>query len=122
MKIHEFQAKQILRNAGVAVPESIVAKTADEAASAYDKLGGSIAVVKAQVHAGGRGKGTIKTNPEQHGVQLVKSADEAKQVAANLLGEPLVTIQTGPEGQTVQPSVLVEAGCDIARRTCTWAL
>jgi succinyl-CoA synthetase beta subunit len=114
MKIHEFQAKEILRRSGVAVPESIVARTADEAAAAFEKLGGSLAVVKAQIHAGGRGKGTIKTNPQQHGVQLVKSADEAAQVAGNLLGQALVTIQTGPEGQIVR-QVLVEAGCDIAR-------
>jgi succinyl-CoA synthetase beta subunit len=114
MKIHEFQAKQLLRDAGIAVPNSIVARTPDEAAAAFDKLGGKLAVVKAQIHAGGRGKGTIKSNPQQRGVQLVKSRDEAKTVAANLLGEELVTIQTGPEGKTVQ-QVLVEAGCDIAR-------
>ncbi len=114
MKIHEFQAKQILRDAGVAVPRSIVARTADEAAKAYAELGGAIAVVKAQIHAGGRGKGTIKTNPKQRGVQLVKSAQEAGEVAGRLLGQSLVTIQTGPVGQTVR-QVLVEAGCEIAR-------
>jgi succinyl-CoA synthetase beta subunit len=114
MKVHEFQAKQLLRDAGVAVLRHIVAKTPDEAAAAYKELGGKIAVVKAQIHAGGRGKGTIKEKPEQHGVQLVKSAEEAKSVAANLLGNCLVTIQTGPNGQTVN-QVLVEEGCDIAR-------
>ena len=114
MKIHEFQAKALLRDAGIAVPENIVAKTADEARVAFDNLGGDLAVVKAQIHAGGRGKGTTKENPKQHGVQLVRSADEAAQVAGNLLGNNLVTIQTGPEGQTVR-QVLVEAGCDIAR-------
>ncbi len=114
MKIHEFQAKQLLRVAGVTVPQSIVATSAQEASAAYDELGGSIAVVKAQIHAGGRGKGTTKENPEQHGVQLVKSAEEAAAVAEALLGNTLVTIQTGPEGQTVR-KVLVEAGCDIAR-------
>lgn len=114
MKIHEYQAKQLLREADVAVPESIVARSADEASAAFDKLGGSIAVVKAQIHAGGRGKGTIKANPDQRGVQLVKSAAEAAEVAGNLLGGELVTIQTGPEGKTVQ-QVLVEAGCDIDR-------
>ena len=92
--------------------EGIVCKTPEEAAAAYDKLGGSIAVVKAQIHAGGRGKG--KTAGGQHGVELVKSADDAKRVAKGLLGEKLVTIQTGPEGQTVR-QVFVEAGCDIAR-------
>jgi succinyl-CoA synthetase beta subunit len=114
MKIHEFQAKQLLREAGLAVPAGVVAKTPDEAAAAFDQLGGKIAVVKAQIHAGGRGKGTIKSNAQQRGVQLVKSRDEAKQVAANLLGQELVTIQTGPEGKVVQ-QVLVEAGCDIGR-------
>ena len=114
MKIHEFQAKQILCDAGVPVPESVVASTPEAAAEAYRTLGGAIAVVKAQVHAGGRGKGTTKENPDQHGVQLVKSADEAATVAGNLLGNHLMTIQTGAEGQVVR-QVLVEAGCDIAR-------
>ncbi|MEM8946986.1 MAG: ADP-forming succinate--CoA ligase subunit beta [Planctomycetota bacterium] len=114
MKIHEYQAKQLFREAKIPVPESIVARSAAEAAAAFEKLGGPIAVVKAQIHAGGRGKGTIKTNPEQRGVQLVKSADEASTVAEALLGNELVTIQTGPEGKKVQ-QVLVEAGCDIAR-------
>jgi succinyl-CoA synthetase beta subunit len=114
MKIHEYQAKSLLREAGVAVPPGIVATTPEEAAAAFKELGGKLAVVKAQIHAGGRGKGTIEDAPEQHGVQLVKSADEAATVAGRLLGKKLVTIQTGPEGQTVH-RVLVEAGCDIAR-------
>jgi succinyl-CoA synthetase beta subunit len=114
MKIHEFQGKEILRQAGVAVPRNVVARTPEEAAAAFKQLGGKLAVVKAQIHAGGRGKGTIKTNPQQRGVQLVKSAEEAAKVAGALLGEPLVTIQTGPDGQTVR-QVLVEEGCDIAR-------
>jgi succinyl-CoA synthetase beta subunit len=114
MKIHEFQAKEILRTAGVAVPRGIVARTWDEAAAAFTQLGGPLAVVKAQIHAGGRGKGTIQEHPKQHGVQLVKSADEAKQVATALLGNHLVTIQTGQAGQVVR-QVLVEEGCDIAR-------
>ncbi len=114
MKIHEFQAKQLLRQAGVAVLEGHVAKTAEEAGAAYDALGGPIAVVKAQIHAGGRGKGTILEHPQQHGVQLVKSRQEAEDVAGRLLGGTLVTIQTGPAGHTVR-QVFVEAGCDIAR-------
>ncbi len=114
MKIHEYQAKEILRRSGVAVPRGIVARSAEEAAAAFKTLGGALAVVKAQIHAGGRGKGTLKTNPAQHGVQLVKSAEDAAKVAGNLLGQPLVTIQTGPEGQTVR-QVLVEEGCQIAR-------
>ena len=113
MKIHEFQAKQILREAGVAVPKGVVARSAQEAAAAFKELGGPIAVVKAQIHAGGRGKGTVKDS-QQRGVQLVKSADEAAKVAGNLLGKSLVTIQTGPEGQVVR-QVLVEEGCDIVR-------
>ena len=114
MKIHEYQAKQLLRDAGVAVPEGIMATTAAEAAAAFKKLGGPLAVVKAQIHAGGRGKGTIKDNSKQHGVQLVRSDAEATSVAGALLDHKLVTIQTGPAGQTVR-RVLVEAGCDIAR-------
>lgn len=112
MKVHEFQAKEILREAGVAVLDGIVCKTPEEAAAAFGKLGGALAVVKAQIHAGGRGKG--KTAGGQSGVELVKSADDARKVAQNLLGEKLVTIQTGPAGQTVR-QVFVEAGCDIAR-------
>ncbi len=114
MKIHEYQAKEILRQAGVAVPRSIVAKTPAEAATAFTSLGGAIAVVKAQIHAGGRGKGTIKDIASQRGVQLVKSADEAAKVAGNLLGHELVTLQTGPAGKLVQ-QVLIEEGCQIAR-------
>jgi len=114
MKIHEFQAKQLFRDAQVPVLENIVVTSPAEAAEAYTKLGGSLAVVKAQIHAGGRGKGTIQEKPEQHGVQLVRSAEEAAEVAGNLLGNKLVTIQTGPAGQEVR-QVLVEAGCDIER-------
>jgi succinyl-CoA synthetase beta subunit len=114
MKIHEFQGKELFRKAGVAVLDGHVAKSPEEAADAYKKLGGAIAVVKSQIHAGGRGKGTIKQVPTQRGVQLVRSAEEAATVATNLLGNTLVTIQTGPEGQTVR-QVFVEAGCDIAR-------
>jgi succinyl-CoA synthetase beta subunit len=114
MKIHEYQAKELLRAAGVATPDNIVARTPDEAGQAFAKLGGPVAVVKAQIHAGGRGKGTVKDDPKQHGVQLVRLLEEAKSVAARLLGKKLVTIQTGPAGQTVG-RVLVEAGCEIAR-------
>jgi succinyl-CoA synthetase beta subunit len=114
MKIHEFQGKELFRKAGIAVPTGVVARTPDEAAAAFDQLGGKIAVVKSQIHAGGRGKGTIKSNPQQRGVQLVKSRDEAKAAAAGMLGKELVTIQTGPEGKLVQ-QVLVESGCDIGR-------
>ncbi len=114
MKIHEFQAKEILRRAGVAVPRGIVVDAAEKAAAAFSELGSDVAVVKAQIHAGGRGKGTIKDNAQQHGVQLVRDAQQAAQVAGNLLGKELVTIQTGPQGKEVR-HVLVEEGCDIAR-------
>ncbi|MBL8891200.1 MAG: ADP-forming succinate--CoA ligase subunit beta [Planctomycetaceae bacterium] len=114
MKIHEFQAKQLFRQADIAVLPSHVATTPAEASAAFDKLGGSLAVVKAQIHAGGRGKGTFLENPSQRGVQLVRSAAEAAQVAQQMLGNTLVTIQTGPEGKKVN-QILVEAGCDIAR-------
>ena len=102
MKIHEYQGKALFREAGISVPEGIVADSPEAAAAAFNELGGPLAVVKAQIHAGGRGKGTIKSNPDQRGVQLVKSADEAKAAAAGMLGEPLVTIQTGPEGRVVR--------------------
>jgi succinyl-CoA synthetase beta subunit len=114
MKIHEYQAKQLLREAGVAVPPGVVATTPEEAGAGFKELGGPIAVIKAQIHAGGRGKGTIKDNPKQHGVELVRSAEEAAAVAGRILGHELVTIQTGAAGQTVR-RVLVEAGCEIAR-------
>ena len=91
-----------------------VAKTADEAAQAFEKLGGKLAVVKSQIHAGGRGKGRFKEYPDQAGVVLVKSAAEARQNAARMLGKTLVTKQTGPAGKTVNV-LLVEEGLAIAR-------
>ncbi len=114
MKIHEYQAKQLLAAAGVPVPKGIVARTPDEAAGAFKQLGTPVAVVKSQIHAGGRGKGTFKEHPQQRGVVLVKSADEARDNAARMLGKTLVTKQTGPEGKQVNV-VFVEAGLDIAR-------
>lgn len=114
MKIHEYQGKDLFRKAGVPVLAGQVARSPEEAAAAYKQLGGAIAVVKAQVHAGGRGKGTVVEVPTQRGVQVVKSADEAALVAKNLLGNHLVTIQTGAAGAKVN-QVFVEAGCDIDR-------
>ena len=114
MKIHEYQGKQLLAKAGVAVPRGIVAKTADEAAKAFEELGGELAVVKTQIHAGGRGKGRFKEHPEQSGVVLVRSADEARDNAARMLGSTLVTIQTGEDGKRVG-TLLVEEGLEIAR-------
>jgi succinyl-CoA synthetase beta subunit len=113
MKIHEYQAKQLLKAAGVTVPEGIVAKTPDEAAAAFEKLGGSLAVVKSQIHAGGRGKGRFKEYPDQPGVVLVRSAAEARENAERMLGSTLVTIQTGEEGKQVN-TLLIEEGLDIA--------
>ncbi|MEZ6123852.1 MAG: ADP-forming succinate--CoA ligase subunit beta [Planctomycetaceae bacterium] len=114
MKIHEYQAKQLFRAAGVAVPEGIVCRTPDEVAAAFDSLGGSLAVVKSQIHAGGRGKGRFKEHPDQAGVVLVRSAAEAKDNAARMLGSTLVTIQTGDEGKQVN-TLFVEQGLKIAR-------
>ena len=114
MKIHEYQAKQLLAAAGVPVPKGVVARAPDEAAAAFRQLGTPVAVVKSQIHAGGRGKGTFKEHPAQRGVVLVKSADEARDNAARMLGNTLVTKQTGPEGKQVNV-VFVEAGLDIAR-------
>jgi succinyl-CoA synthetase beta subunit len=114
MKIHEYQAKELFRTFQVPILQGFVAKTADEAKAAFEKLGGSLAVIKAQVHAGGRGKGTFIEVPTQRGVQLVKSGDEASTAAKNMLGNRLVTIQTGAAGSVVN-QVFIEQGCKIAR-------
>ena len=114
MKIHEYQGKEIFRKAGVAVLRGKAARTPEEAAAAFKELGGPLAVIKAQIHAGGRGKGAIQGNEKQRGVQLVRSAEECATAARNLLGNKLVTIQTGAEGKTVN-QVFVEEGCKIAR-------
>src|SRR5574340_377567 len=106
MKIHEYQGKEIFKKFGVAVPRGILAHTPEEAEKAARRLGTSVVVVKAQIHAGGRGKGG--------GVKLAKNPDEATSLARNMLGMRLVTHQTGPEGRIVQ-RVLVEQGLDIAR-------
>jgi succinyl-CoA synthetase beta subunit len=114
MKIHEYQAKQLFAAAGVPIPKGIIARTPDEAAKAFTELGGAIAVVKSQIHAGGRGKGTFKEQPQQRGVVLVRSSAEAREHAARMLGNTLVTIQTGPEGKPVNV-LYMEAGLEIAR-------
>ncbi|OGA98991.1 MAG: succinate--CoA ligase subunit beta [Burkholderiales bacterium RIFCSPHIGHO2_12_FULL_61_11] len=106
MKIHEYQAKEILRNFGVPVPRGIPAFTVQEAVEAAQKLGGPVWVVKAQIHAGGRGKGG--------GVKLARSIDEVKQLAGEILGMQLVTHQTGPAGQKVR-RLLIEDGADIKK-------
>jgi succinyl-CoA synthetase beta subunit len=113
MKIHEFQAKDLLRAAGVPVLAGKVATTPAEAAAAFTALGTPICAVKAQIHAGGRGKGQVP-GTGQRGVELAKSAVDAERIAKGLLNHSLVTIQTGPAGQTVR-QVFVESGCDIDR-------
>ena len=106
MNIHEFQAKQVLGRFGVPVPKGQPASTPEEAAAAFKALGQPKAVIKAQIHAGGRGKAG--------GVKLIGSAEEARDFAARLLGRPLVTHQTGPEGRVVR-RVYVEEASQVAR-------
>ncbi len=106
MNIHEYQAKALLREYGVPVPRGQVAYTPEEAEQAARELGGPVWVVKAQIHAGGRGKGG--------GVKLARSVEEVRQLAGEMLGMTLVTHQTGPQGRVVK-RVYIEEGCDIAR-------
>ncbi|GGH69439.1 succinate--CoA ligase [ADP-forming] subunit beta [Compostibacillus humi] len=106
MNIHEYQGKQILREFGVKVPNGYVAYTVDEAVEAAKKLGSSVTVVKAQIHAGGRGKAG--------GVKVAKNLDEVRTYADEILGKTLVTHQTGPEGKEVK-RLLIEEGCDIQK-------
>jgi succinyl-CoA synthetase beta subunit len=106
MKIHEYQGKEILRKFGVATPRGIPCFSVEEAVKAAETLGGKVWVVKAQIHAGGRGKGG--------GVKVAKSLDEVKQYAGQILGMQLKTHQTGPEGQKVN-RLLVEDGADIKK-------
>ncbi len=106
MKIHEYQARELLEKFGVPVPTGIVVDSGDAAGQAFEQLGSTVAVIKAQVHAGGRGKGG--------GVKLVKSAQEARAVALAILSKPLVTPQTGPQGVPVT-RLMVASGVDIAK-------
>ena len=106
MKIHEYQGKEILKKYGVPVPRAIPAFSVEEALEAAKALGGSVWVVKAQIHAGGRGKGG--------GVKVAKTMDELKQYATDILGMQLITHQTGPEGQKVR-RLLIEEGADIQK-------
>jgi len=106
MKIHEYQGKAILKEYGVPVPRGIVARTPEEAEAAARELGTDVVVVKAQIHAGGRGKGG--------GVKLAKSPDEVREIASKMLGMKLITHQTGPEGREVR-TLLVEEGLPIDR-------
>lgn len=106
MNIHEYQGKEILRKYGVSVPNGKVAFTVEEAVEAAKELGTDVVVVKAQIHAGGRGKAG--------GVKVAKNLDEVRQYAGELLGKTLVTHQTGPEGKEVK-RLLIEEGCDIKK-------
>ncbi len=113
MNIHEYQAKELLQKFGVATTRGKVASTPDEAEAVARELGNAKLVVKAQIHAGGRGKGTFK-NGFKGGVHLVKSAKEARDVAEKMLGQTLVTHQTGPHGRVVN-KVLIAESAEIAR-------
>ncbi len=106
MNIHEYQGKEVLRQYGVSVPRGKVAFTADEAVAAAQELGSAVTVVKAQIHAGGRGKAG--------GVKIAKSIEDVRKYAEELLGKVLVTHQTGPEGKEVK-RLLIEEGCDIKK-------
>src|SRR5712691_2606562 len=114
MKIHEYQAKELLAAAGAVVPRGIVASTPSEAQQAFDKIGAPV-VLKAQIHAGGRGTGRFKNSGQDWGgVKFVRSRDECAKVADLMFKHPLVTKQTGEQGQRVS-KVLVQEAADIAR-------
>jgi succinyl-CoA synthetase beta subunit len=106
MNIHEYQGKEIFRRYGIPTPRGIPAFSVDEAVAAAKQLGGSVWVVKAQIHAGGRGKGG--------GVKVAKSLDEVKSLSQKILGMTLVTKQTGPAGRVVK-RLLIEEGADIKK-------
>src|SRR5882724_12502135 len=115
MNIHEYQAKALLAKFAVPLLKGGVAYTKDEAMDVARKLGGQVTVVKAQIHAGGRGKGRFKDDASgKGGVRLAKSIEEVGQQAAAMLGHELVTKQTGPAGKTVN-RLYIEEGCDIKR-------
>ena len=102
MNIHEYQAKALLKKYGVAVPRGGVAYTPQEAETVARELGGPVWVVKSQIHAGGRGAGRFQNNPEgKGGVRVVKSIEEVGKNASEMLGQVLITKQTGPEGKEV---------------------
>ncbi|WP_313950517.1 ADP-forming succinate--CoA ligase subunit beta [Accumulibacter sp.] len=113
MKIHEYQGKQLLKKFGVVVPRGVFCQSVDEAVKAAESLGGKLWVVKAQIHAGGRGKGG--------GVKVAKSLDEVREFAGQILGMQLVTHQTGPVGQKVR-RLLIEEGADIRKEYYVAAL
>lgn len=112
MNLHEYQAKELLKKYDVPTQEGVAVTTPQEAVEAYNKIaqesGSKFAVIKAQIHAGGRGKGTMKEVPTQHGVQVVKSAEQVQEVAENILGNTLVTIQTGEAGKVVNKILIAK--------------
>ncbi|MBT5519223.1 MAG: ADP-forming succinate--CoA ligase subunit beta, partial [Rhodospirillales bacterium] len=115
MNIHEYQGKQLLAKYGVSIVDGGVAYTVDEAVKCAEELGGPIYVVKSQIHAGGRGAGRFQDNPDgEGGVRVVKSIDDVRKSAEEMLGHILVTKQTGPAGKEVK-RLYIEDGCDIAR-------
>jgi succinyl-CoA synthetase beta subunit len=111
MNIHEYQGKEILRKYGVTTPKGFPCFSVDEAVQAAEKLGGKVWVVKAQIHAGGRGKGG--------GVKVAKSLDEVRKYANDILGMTLVTHQTGPEGRLVKRLLIEKA--QTSKKNCTSA-
>jgi len=112
MNLHEYQAKELLKHYKVPVQEGIAVDKVDDAVNAYKQMcvdnGTKFAVIKAQIHAGGRGKGRMKEVPEQSGVQVVKSAEDVERAAKNILGNTLVTIQTGPAGKKVHKILIAQ--------------
>ena len=113
MNIHEYQARELFEKFGVATPRGKVASTPEEAEAIAREIGGDKIVVKAQIHAGGRGKGTF-TNGFKGGVHLCKTPEEVREIAGKMLGQTLVTVQTGPQGRVVKKVFVAEAA-DIAR-------
>ena len=112
MNLHEYQAKELLKRYNVPTQEGIAVDKVEDAVNAYKKIatetGSKFAVLKAQIHAGGRGKGRIKEVPDQSGVVVVKSAEDVERVAHNILGNTLVTIQTGAAGKKVNKILIAQ--------------
>lgn len=112
MNLHEYQAKELLKRYNVPTQNGVAVETVDDAVKAYNQIstesGTKFAVVKAQIHAGGRGKGTMVEVPEQNGVKVIKSAEDVTTVAKNILGNTLVTIQTGPAGKKVNKILIAQ--------------
>ena len=112
MNLHEYQAKELLKRYNVPVQEGVAVENVEDAVKAYEEVatakGNKFAVIKAQIHAGGRGKGTMKEVPEQNGVKVVKSAEDAQTVAKNILGNTLVTLQTGEAGKKVSKILVAQ--------------